>query len=79
MGVFLVLGSLRLTRPYLRCAGRPRTSERAEKARRNAGMITWHEADQTSWAIVIHSAIHNNVVYGVLPRTCGAVRALPCR
>jgi hypothetical protein len=26
----------------------------------------------------IHIAIHNNVVYDVLPMTCGAVRALPC-
>jgi hypothetical protein len=27
----------------------------------------------------IHIAIHINVVYDVLPMTCGAVRALPCR
>ena len=27
----------------------------------------------------IHMAIHNNVVYDVLPMTSGAVRALPCR
>jgi hypothetical protein len=27
----------------------------------------------------IHIAIHNNVVYDVLPMTYGAVRALPCR
>jgi hypothetical protein len=27
----------------------------------------------------IHTAIHNNVVYPVLPMTSGAVRALPCR
>ncbi len=27
----------------------------------------------------IHIAIHNNVVYDVLPMTCSAVRALPCR
>src|SRR5258708_40228435 len=27
----------------------------------------------------IHMAIHNNVAHDVLPMTCGAVRALPCR
>jgi hypothetical protein len=27
----------------------------------------------------IHTAIHNNDAYDVLPMTCGAVRALPCR
>lgn len=30
-------------------------------------------------ASAIHIAIHNNVVYDVLPMTYGAVRALPCR
>jgi hypothetical protein len=35
-----------------------------------------------SWlaeALVIHIAIHINVVYHALPMTCSAVRALPCR
>jgi hypothetical protein len=30
-------------------------------------------------SVAIHIAIHNNVVYDVLPMTCGAVRALLCR
>ena len=28
---------------------------------------------------VVHTEVHNNVVYDVLPMTCGAVRALLCR
>jgi hypothetical protein len=30
-------------------------------------------------AFAIHIAIHISVVYDVLPMTCSAVRALPCR
>jgi hypothetical protein len=34
---------------------------------------------QLTEGFAIHIAIHNNDAYDVLPMTCGAVRALPCR